>query len=82
MYRLQIVDAESKKRIMEQTFDDVEAVSSFIKNCENTKGSYFSMVNEDNRYVSCEYVNHVIMTCGEDTFYRVYFKTELDNVYA
>jgi hypothetical protein len=82
MYRLQIVDAESKTRIMEQKFDDVGLISSFIKNCENPEGSYYSMVNEDNRYVSCEYVNHVVMTCGGDTFYRVYFKTELDNVYA
>ncbi len=82
MYRLQIVDAESKTRIMEQEFDDAETISLFLKSCESPEDSYYSMVNEDNRYVSCEYVNHVMMTCGGDTFYRVYLKTELDNVYA
>lgn len=82
MYRLQIVDAKSRIRIMEQTFDDAEIVSSFIKSFENPDGSYYSMVNEDNRFISCEYVNHVVLTCGDDTFYRVYFKTEWDNVYA
>lgn len=82
MYHLQIVDAESKTKILEQKFEDEEEISSFIKSWENPEGSYYSMVNEDNRYISCEYVNHVMMTCSEDTFYRVYFKTELDNVYA
>lgn len=82
MYRLQIIDAESKIRIAEQEFDNAEIISFFIENCENPEGTYYSMVNEDNRYLNCEYVNHVVMTCGEDTFYRVYFKTELDNVYA
>ncbi|MBB6447649.1 hypothetical protein [Bacillus benzoevorans] len=82
MYRLQIVDTESKTIIVEHEFYNAEIISFFIENCENPEGSYYSMINEDNRYLSCEYVNHVVMTCGEDTFYRVYFKTELNNVYA
>lgn len=81
MYYLQIVDADSKTKIVEQRFQDEKAVTSFISKCQSDDFSY-SLINEDSRYISCEYVNHVIMTCGEDTFYRIYFKTELDNVYA
>jgi hypothetical protein len=83
MYKLQLANSSSNRIFSEMDCDDdLDYILEFINYLEELKPDTIFYNDENEKtYDSC-YVSNSIVKYGNDTIYRVFFNTDLPNVYV
>jgi hypothetical protein len=83
MYKLQLANSSSNRIFREMDCDDdLDYILEFINYLEELKpDTVFYNDENEKTYDSC-YVSNSIVKYGNDTIYRVFFNTDLPNVYV
>ena len=83
MYKLQLAHSSSNRVFSEMDcHDDLDYILEFINYLEELKPDTFYFDDEYEKPQESIYVSNSIVKYGNDIIYRVFFHTDLPNVYV